>query len=71
MTLVEMGDGLGGVSSGCDPWAAWSEVMAERFGRVAHRYVPTEVRERAGRYRLGLLDRLERKKRAQEKLASG
>ena len=35
--------------------------MADLRGRIAHRFVRTEVRERAHRYLLGLLGRIERK----------
>src|SRR5260221_124735 len=61
MALMEMCDDHGGVSPVCAPWAGWSEVMAELCGRIAHRFARPEVRERAQRYVLGLLDRIERK----------
>jgi len=61
MALMEMCDDHGGVSPVCAPWAGWSEVMAEIRGRIAHRFARTEVRERAQRYVLGLLDCIERK----------
>src|SRR5262249_61482005 len=61
MAQAEKCDDHGGVSPACDPWAGWSEVMAELSERIAHRFARTEVRERAHRYVLGLLDRIERK----------
>ncbi len=61
MALKEICDDCGGVSPVCDPWAGWSEVMAELCGRIAHRFARTEVRERAQRYLLGLLECIERK----------
>jgi SRSO17 transposase len=39
----------------------WSEVLVEFQARIAHRFARAEVRERAGRYVFGLLDRVERK----------
>jgi hypothetical protein len=36
-------------------------VLAEVQGRIAPRFAQAEVRERAGRYLVGLLDRVERK----------
>jgi DDE superfamily endonuclease len=41
--------------------SGWSEVLAEIHARTAHRFVRAEVRERVGRYLVGLLDRVERK----------
>jgi hypothetical protein len=61
MALMEMCDDHGCVSPTGDPWAGWSEVMAELYGRIAPRFARAEVRERAQRYVLGLLDRVERK----------
>ena len=39
----------------------WSEVLAEIQARIAPRFARAEVRERVGRYLVGLLDRVERK----------
>jgi SRSO17 transposase len=39
----------------------WSESFAQLFGRIAHRFRRVEVRERARRYLVGLLERVERK----------
>ncbi len=61
MALLEMCDDQGCVSPVCDPWAGWSAVMAELYGRIAHHFARTEVRERACRYVFGLLERIERK----------
>ncbi len=41
--------------------ARWSQALDALHGRVAHRYARAEVRERARRYLVGLLDRVERK----------
>jgi SRSO17 transposase len=41
--------------------SGWSEVLAEIHARTAHGFVRAEVRERVGRYLVGLLDRVERK----------
>ncbi len=41
--------------------ARWSQALDALHGRVAHRYARAEVRERARRYVVGLLDRVERK----------
>ena len=43
------------------PIEHWPEVLAELLGRIAHRFRRVEVRERARRYLLALLDRVERK----------
>src|SRR5262249_41379153 len=61
MALLEKCDNQGCVSSVYDPWTGWSQVLAELNGRLAHRFARREVRERAQRYLLGLLDRIERK----------
>ena len=71
MALMERCDDQGGVSPVHDPWAGWPHVMAERCGRIAHRFARTQVRERAHRYVLGLLDRVERKNGWQVAEASG
>jgi SRSO17 transposase len=39
----------------------WVDGIAELQGRIAHRFARSEVRERAGRYLVGLLGRVERK----------
>lgn len=46
--------------------ARWSQVLDELHGRIAYRFARAEVRERARRYLIGLLDRAER-----ERLAAG
>ena len=43
------------------PIDQWPEILAELLGRIAHRFRRVEVRERARRYLVGLLDRVERK----------
>ena len=43
------------------PIDQWPEALAELLGRIAHRFRRVEVRERAGRYLVALLDRVERK----------
>src|SRR5215212_3082020 len=54
---MESGDGLAG-RSGADRWV---DGLAELHRRVARRFARAEVRERARRYLLGLLERVERK----------
>jgi hypothetical protein len=61
MALMEMCDDHGYVPPACGPWAGRLEVMADLRGHIAHRFVRTEVHERAHRYVLGLLRRIERK----------
>ena len=39
----------------------WTEALAEVRRRIAHRFRRVEVRERVGRYLVGLLGRVERK----------
>jgi SRSO17 transposase len=39
----------------------WFELLDALHGRIAHRFARAEVRERARRYLVGLLDRVERK----------
>jgi SRSO17 transposase len=39
----------------------WVDAVTELHGRIAHRFARSEVRERARRYLVGLLDRVERK----------
>ena len=46
------------------PWRGvgrWVDAVAELHGRIAHRFARSEVRERARRYLVGLLERVERK----------
>jgi hypothetical protein len=40
---------------------SWSEVKASVQARIAPRFARAEARERAGRYLVGLIDRVERK----------
>lgn len=44
-----------------EPIDHWAEILAELLGRITHRFRRVEVRERARRYLLALLDRVERK----------
>src|SRR5688500_20202503 len=47
-----------------DPWRGigrWVDAVADLHGRIAHRFARSEVRERARRYLVGLLERVERK----------
>src|ERR671916_2233542 len=47
-----------------EPWRGlgqWVDAVAELHGRIAHRFARSEVRERARRYLVGLLERVERK----------
>jgi SRSO17 transposase len=47
-----------------DPWRGvgrWIDAVADLHGRIAHRFARSEVRERARRYLVGLLERVERK----------
>jgi hypothetical protein len=39
----------------------WAEALEELHGRIAHRFVRSETRERVQRFLLGLLGRTERK----------
>jgi SRSO17 transposase len=39
----------------------WTDAVVDLHGRIAHRFARSEVRERARRYLVGLLDRVERK----------
>jgi SRSO17 transposase len=46
------------------PWRGvgqWVDAVTELQGRIAHRFARSEVRERARRYLVGLLERVERK----------
>lgn len=47
--------------SGSTVLAGWSQALDELHGRIAPRFARAEVRERARRYLIGLLDRVERK----------
>ena len=52
------------VGSAVDPWRGigrWVDAVADLHGRIAHRFARSEVRERARRYLVGLLERVERK----------
>ncbi len=47
-----------------DAWRGigrWVDAVAELHGRIAHRFARSEVRDRARRYLVGLLERVERK----------
>src|ERR671916_1417908 len=47
-----------------EPWRGigqWKDAVAELHHRIAHRFARSEVRERARRYLVGLLERVERK----------
>lgn len=44
-----------------DAIGRWSEALNDLHGRIAHRFARSEVRDRAWRYLLGLLGRVERK----------
>ena len=53
-----------GVGDAVDPWRGlgqWGDAVADLHGRIAHRFARSEVRERARRYLVGLLERVERK----------
>src|SRR5688572_8743964 len=52
------------VGPAADPWRGigrWPGALAELHGRIARRFARAEVRERARRYLVGLLERVERK----------
>ena len=52
------------VGHAVDPWRGigrWVDAVADLHGRIAHRFARSEVRERARRYLVGLLERVERK----------
>src|ERR671917_934515 len=52
------------VGQAVEPWRGigrWVDLVAELHGRIAHRFARAEVRERARRYLVGLLERVERK----------
>jgi len=40
----------------------WTETLAELHGRIARRFARAEVRERARRFLVGVLERVERNK---------
>jgi SRSO17 transposase len=47
-----------------EPWGGigqWVDAVADLHARIAHRFARSEVRERARRYLVGLLERVERK----------
>src|SRR3954453_9204980 len=48
-------------SAGSATISGWHEALEELHARVAHRFARSEIRERARRYLLGLLGRIERK----------
>ena len=39
----------------------WADTLADLHGRIAHRFAQSDVRERARRYLVGLLERVEGK----------
>jgi SRSO17 transposase len=52
------------VGQAAKPWrgiSPWVDAVAELHDRIAHRFARSEVRERARRYLVGLLERVERK----------
>ena len=52
------------VGQAVEPWGGigqWVDAVADLHGRIAHRFARSEVRERARRYLVGLLERVERK----------
>src|SRR3954466_11452387 len=52
------------VGQAATPWRGigrWVDAVADLHGRIAHRFARSEVRERARRYLVGLLERVERK----------
>src|ERR671916_2373874 len=52
------------VGQAVKPWRGigqWKDAVAELHERIAHRFARSEVRERARRYLVGLLERVERK----------
>jgi len=52
------------VGRAVDPWRGigrWVDAVTELHGRIAHRFARSEVRDRARRYLVGLLERVERK----------
>src|SRR3954467_14258864 len=57
-----------------EPWGGighWVDAVADLHARIAHRFARSEVRDRARRYLVGLLDRVERKNGWQLAEASG
>ncbi len=50
-------DGIGGSAV----VTGWSEALGELYRRIGHRFARSEPRERARRYLIGLLGRVERK----------
>src|SRR3954454_7749942 len=59
--VVEPGGGIG----------QWVDALADLHARIAHRFARSEVRERARRYLVGLLERGERQNGWQRAEASG
>jgi len=52
------------VGQAVEPWGGigqWVDAVADLHARIAHRFARSEVRERARRYLVGLLERVERK----------
>src|SRR5215212_135876 len=52
------------VGQGVEPWGGigqWVDAVGDLHARIAHRFARSEVRERARRYLIGLLERVERK----------
>jgi SRSO17 transposase len=52
------------VGRAVDPWRGmgrWIDAVADLHGRIAHRFARSEVRDRARRYLVGLLERVDRK----------
>src|SRR5919107_1083735 len=54
MAVGQVADAWGGIGQ-------WVDAVADLHGRIAHRFARSEVRERARRYLVGLLERVERK----------
>jgi len=52
---------VGQVAKPWDGIRQWVDAVADLHGRIAHRFARSEVRERARRYLVGLLERVERK----------
>ena len=50
-----------GIAEELDAVGQWSEALEKLHGRIAHRFARSQARERAKRYLLGLLGRVERK----------
>jgi SRSO17 transposase len=52
---------VGQASAICHGVERWTDTLADLHGRIAHRFARSEVRERARRYLVGLLARVEHK----------